>query len=178
MNYPALSDKKRLTITFAMEIPKYLTTDEVQHILASVSNKARDRLLISMLWQTGARVSENLKSEIKKYLKGHKHEYLFCKDDGRPFNDIRKSFKSALKDAGIKEFRFHDLRHTFASQLTMMGVDSRTIQELGRWKTPSMLMRYAQLSPEHMQSAVNTLDDLLKDRDSDVTMSHHLQQIN
>jgi len=65
MNYPALSDKKRLTITFAKEIPKYLTADEVQHILASVSNKARDHLLISMLWQTGARVSELLNVRVK-----------------------------------------------------------------------------------------------------------------
>jgi integrase len=65
MYYPALSDKKRLTITFAKEIPKYLTADEVQHILASVSNKARDHLLISMLWQTGARVSELLNVRVK-----------------------------------------------------------------------------------------------------------------
>ena len=110
------------------------------------------------------RMSENLKSEMRKYLKGHKHEYLFCKGDGTPYNDIRKSFKSALKDAGIEDFRFHDLRHTYASQLTMMGVDSRTIQELGRWKTPSMLMRYSHLSPEHMQSAVNTLDNLIPNK--------------
>jgi integrase len=109
-------------------------------------------------------MSTNLKEEIQEYLKGHKHEYLFCKDDGTPFNDIRDSFNGALKAAGIKNCRFHDLRHTFASHLTMKGVDSRTIQELGRWKTPSMLMRYAHLSPEHMQSAVNTLNDLFQNK--------------
>jgi len=65
MYYPALSDKKRLAITFARDVPKYLTADEVSHVLASISNKARDHLLVSMLWQTGARVSELLDVRVK-----------------------------------------------------------------------------------------------------------------
>jgi hypothetical protein len=41
--------------------------------------------------------------------------YLFCKPDGSRYVDPKKAFASALKGSGIKDFRWHDLRHTFAS---------------------------------------------------------------
>jgi integrase len=65
MNYPVISSPKNLTLTFAKDIPKYLTMDEVQHVLASVSDNPKKHLFISMLWQTGARVSELLEVCVK-----------------------------------------------------------------------------------------------------------------
>ena len=63
-----------------------------------------------------------------------------------------------IKAANIADFRFHDLRHTFASRLAMTpGVDLYTIQRAGGWKTPIMVQRYAHLSPDHMRAAVEKL---------------------
>jgi site-specific recombinase XerD len=49
---------------------------------------------------------------------------------GKAFKDIKKSFQTALRRAKIKDFRFHDLRHIFASHLVMAGVDLTTVKEL------------------------------------------------
>jgi integrase len=83
--------------------------------------------------------------------------YAFCNRDGRPFRDIRKSFIAALKKSGIINFRFHDLRHTFASQLVMSGVDLNTVRELMGHKSIRMTLRYAHLSPAHKKRAVDVL---------------------
>ncbi|MBU0881350.1 MAG: site-specific integrase [Candidatus Omnitrophica bacterium] len=83
--------------------------------------------------------------------------YIFCNKDGRPYTNVRKSFDAALKKCGIIDFHFHDLRHTFASQLVMAGVDIKTVQELLRHKSIEMTMRYAHLSPDHKKKAVDIL---------------------
>jgi integrase len=87
--------------------------------------------------------------------------YVFGSREGNPYNDIRKSFKSALAAAGITDFRFHDLRHTFASHLVMNGVDVMTVKELLGHKTIQMTLRYSHLSQGHKKKAVETLGRIL-----------------
>ncbi len=84
--------------------------------------------------------------------------YVFCKKDGNPYN-FRSPFLRARKNAGIKNFRFHDLRHTAASYLVMKGVDLNTVREILGHKTLEMTLRYSHLSPEHKTRAVNVLDE-------------------
>jgi integrase len=67
--------------------------------------------------------------------------------------------KWRLAKAGIVNFRWHDLRHTFASRLIMAGVDIRTLQELMGHKTIQMTVRYAHLAPRHQLDAVQRLCD-------------------
>ena len=55
---------------------------------------------------------------------------VFYSQDGRPYQRVVKGFRQACKRAGISDFRFQDLRHTFASHLVMRGVPLRTVQEL------------------------------------------------
>lgn len=85
-------------------------------------------------------------------------QYVFVKEDGKPFGDIRTGFRAALRRAGIKNFRFHDLRHTFASKLVMNGVDIRTVQTLLGHKDITMTMRYSHLSNAHLREAVQKLE--------------------
>lgn len=86
-----------------------------------------------------------------------KSEYVFTKKDGEHYKDVQKFFVAALKKSGIIDFRFHDLRHTFASHLVMMGVDLKTVQELMGHKKIEMTLRYSHLSPAHKKSAIERL---------------------
>ncbi len=88
-------------------------------------------------------------------------EYVFLGRKNKPFVDLKISFKDACAKAGIKGFRFHDLRHTYASHLAMRGVHLRALQELLGHKTIQMTQRYSHLSPEHLQGAVKLLDDII-----------------
>ncbi len=72
--------------------------------------------------------------------------------------NIKTSFKSACRRAGIEDFRFKDLRHTFASHFVMRGGTMKELQELMGHTT--MTMRYAHLSQEHKKKAVNRLNGL------------------
>ncbi len=73
---------------------------------------------------------------------------------GGPLTDVKKGFETILSDAGIKGFRFHDLRHTFASRLVMAGVDINTVRELMTHSDIKMTLIYAHLSPDHKAAAL------------------------
>jgi len=75
----------------------------------------------------------------------------------KPYGDIKKSFLTAVKKSGIVDFHFHDLRHTFASQLVMSGVDLNTARELLGHKSLEMTLRYSHLLPDHKKRAVDVL---------------------
>lgn len=75
-----------------------------------------------------------------------------------PFSyNFRKAFETAIKRAKISDFRFHDLRHTFASWLVMAGVDIYTVMSLMRHQDIKMTQRYAHLSPDHKARGVEKL---------------------
>lgn len=62
--------------------------------------------------------------------KGEGKKYLALPDpDGKPLKDMKRSFHAALKKAGIKDFHWHDLRHTSASYLAMKGASLKAVQE-------------------------------------------------
>ena len=74
--------------------------------------------------------------------------------DGR---NLRRDFKQAIVKAGLTPFRFHDLRHSFASRLAMQGANDRTLQTLMGHKTQRMILRYAHLGPTHLLNALEGL---------------------
>ncbi|MET3138209.1 integrase [Undibacterium sp. GrIS 1.2] len=77
-----------------------------------------------------------------------------------------KAWRTALKRAGIDNFRWHDLRHTWASWLTQQGVPLNVIQEMGAWESPEMVRRYAHLAPEQFTMHARVVDDLLSGTNS------------
>lgn len=108
-------------------------------------------------------MSETLKTLFRKLFTERRldTDYVFANQKtGKRYVDIKRSFTSACKKAGIRDFHFHDLRHTFASQLVMRGVDIKTVQELLGHKTITMTLRYAHLSASHMKEAVKALDGI------------------
>jgi integrase-like protein len=68
-----------------------------------------------------------------------------------------EGFPHGVEEAGIKDVRLHDTRHTFASRLAIEGADLLAIKELGGWKTLSTVQRYAHLSPGHQRKAIERL---------------------
>jgi integrase len=78
----------------------------------------------------------------------------------RNISRVDRSHAKVCENAHIEDFRFHDLRHTFASHLVMKGAKLKEVQELLGHKNISMTMRYAHLSPEHKKNAVGLLNGL------------------
>jgi integrase len=74
-----------------------------------------------------------------------------------PFVDAKRAWTALLSDAKIQNFRWHDMRHDFASRLAMAGVDLYTISELLGHADLTMTKRYAHLAPEHKAAAVEKL---------------------
>jgi len=70
---------------------------------------------------------------------------------GKPVKQVNtKAWKAALRRAGIEDFRWHDLRHTWASWHVQAGTPQHILQELGGWESALMVRRYAHLSAEHL----------------------------
>lgn len=71
--------------------------------------------------------------------------------NGRPITQVStKAWYKGLKEAGIVDFRWHNLRHTWASWHVQNGTPLFALQELGGWESPEMVRRYAHLSADHL----------------------------
>ena len=111
--------------------------------------------------------------EILNKQKGRHHTYVFVRDkmdkmlkQRTPYNSINSiTWKSALERAEITNFRWHDLRHTWASWLVQSGVPLMELKEMGGWESIEMVMRYAHLAPEHLHKNAVLVDRLNVTRD-------------
>lgn len=115
-------------------------------------NGAKDTLPVN------AKALEVLKARAK--VRSLKSDYVFFNGAGNRMDarDLLRVFYPVMRKAEVKNFRFHDLHHTFATRLVQAGVDIYTVQKLGRWKTISMVMRYAHHHPESLRAGIEILD--------------------
>jgi integrase len=90
---------------------------------------------------------------------GKNETRVFLDHKNRPFDNANTAaFKKALKRAGIDDFRFHDLRHTWASWMIQNGVDEYQLQQLGGWLDPKMVRKYAHLSDSQLGKSAGVID--------------------
>lgn len=84
--------------------------------------------------------------------------YVFTCRGRAPLSGVPSgTWKTALSRANLTNFRWHDLRHTWASWHAQAGTPLHALQELGGWETPAMVRRYAHLSPEHLKEYAERL---------------------
>ena len=106
-------------------------------------------------------INETLKSTLRSLFINRRTDipYVFhVPKTAKRYKSIKRSFATALRRSKILDFRFHDLRHTFASHLVMSGVDITTVSRLLGHKSLKMTLRYSHLAPAHLKNAVNILD--------------------
>ena len=128
---------------------KWHDIDFKRNIIYLLNTKNSDKREIPM--------NEEVKTALITVRKHPSSPYLFYNKDGSQICDVKKSFFTAMQKSGIRNFRFHDLRHTFASHLVMLGVDLNTVRELMGHKSLNMTLRYSHLSPNHKRRAIENL---------------------
>lgn len=112
-----------------------------------------------------------LRDQIGKH---HKFVFVHTKEGIRPDGsrtpsvrkmrvDDQRAWNSACRRAGIEDFRFHDLRHTWASWLIQSGVPLSVLQEMGGWESIEMVRRYAHLAPNHLTEHAKQIDSIFSD---------------
>ena len=89
----------------------------------------------------------------------HKQNTNIFTFGGKPFKAANtKAWKQALERAGITDFRWHDLRYTWATWQRQAGTPTHELQRLGGWKTATMVERYAHLAPDQLANAASRID--------------------
>ncbi|HAE99823.1 MAG TPA: site-specific integrase [Methylophilaceae bacterium] len=107
----------------------------------------------------------NVAIEVLRKQKGNHPDRVFTYL-GKPFTAANtKAWKAALIRAGIENFRWHDLRHTWATWQRQAGTPTHELQRLGGWKTASMVERYAHVAPDNLAQAASRLGAVLNGYD-------------
>ena len=125
--------------------------DFIKNTIDVLDNKGNVYLVIP--------IADKHREELKQLCKGiDSDDYLFKNPKtGFPYVDIKKAFNTAKEQAGIKNFRFHDLRHTFATRLVMANVPIVTVMALMGHKKIETTMRYAHATDKSKRQAVNSI---------------------
>ena len=111
--------------------------------------------------KTGKARKIPISDKLMEILKNQEKEsdYVFINPEtGLPYVDIKKSFNKAKEEAGIKDFRFHDLRHTVATRLVEKGIDLLVVMDILGHTNIETTMRYAHPIPKRKQDAISVLN--------------------
>lgn len=93
-------------------------------------------------------------------------------------SDANTAWRAALRRAGIENFRFHDLRHTWASWLVQSGVPLSALQEMGGWESIEMVQRYAHLAPNHLTQHAMQIDSFLAGNGTNMAQGNFSELVN
>jgi len=111
----------------------------------------------------GVSITPLVYDEIKEFkkIRNIKSNYIFTMPDGKKLIYMRGQFANALKDAKIKDFRFHDLRHTSASYLARGGASLLDIATILGHKTMAMVQRYSHLTDNHTAKVLENMNNIM-----------------
>ncbi|CAE6856415.1 Tyrosine recombinase XerC [Paraburkholderia domus] len=100
-----------------------------------------------------------LRRQLPKKRKPEHVESVFVYHGSPVYQTVTAAWKKALKRAGIRDCRWHDLRHTWASWHVQRGTPIQVLKELGGWETMEMVQRYAHLSADHLSQWVQPMTE-------------------
>ena len=153
--------------------------DEIQILLSNCDGLLRGLLkpLVTVALHTGARKGElrglkrwdiQMNETAKATLQGleRKAEFVFPSPNGKSIDtsQIQIASREAIRRSGVEGFHFHDLRHTFASNLVMEGAELNDVRELLGHKNMAMILRYAHRSPKHKTKVVHVLNRVMAEK--------------
>jgi len=112
--------------------------------------------------KAGARpviLNEAAQKILRGQIEGHEREWVFPNPDGRPYERrlVSKHFRRAARAAGLRDFRFHDLRHHGATMALNKGFTAPIVMALGGWKTERMMRRYAAVTDQTLRAAAEAV---------------------
>ena len=124
-------------------------------------------------------MNSRAKAAFHQLKKISRSEYVFSKPNGLPYKSIEKPFLKACQAAGLSGtgVSLHTLRHTFASNLVMAGVDLLTVQQYGGWADLSLVQRYAHLSARHEAKAIETIAESFHNAIHNSPVSGHVVEL-
>jgi hypothetical protein len=104
-----------------------------------------------------------LRSQLEKH---QGSEWVFPNPDGAPYSRIHVSrvFRKAARAAGLKSFRFHDLRHHGATMALNAGFTAPVVRALGGWKSEAMMRRYAAVTDQTLRAAAEAVRVAVRER--------------
>jgi integrase len=112
--------------------------------------------------KAGARpviLSDAARKILRGQLDGHAGDLVFPRPDGRPYSrkQIGIAFRRAARGGGLKDFRFHDLRHHGATMALNKGFTAPIVMALGGWKTERQMRRYAAVTDATLRAAAEAV---------------------
>jgi integrase len=104
-------------------------------------------------------LSEGAQKILQRQLETHEKAWVFPSPEGVPYSRIHVSrvFRKAARAAGLKDFRFHDLRHHGATMALNAGFTAPIVMQLGGWKTEKMMRRYAAVTDATLRAAAEAV---------------------
>ena len=96
--------------------------------------------------------------DVLRRRRGGHTELVFTYKGNRVGRTTTRAWQKALDRAGIEDFRWHDLRHTWASWHVQSGTTLQELMELGGWSSYKMVLRYAHLAGEHLKGAASRIE--------------------
>ena len=152
----ALSDHQRAMATFA--ISTGLRQANVFRLeWSQVDLRRRVAWIHADQAKSGKAIAVPLSTEAVRVLRGQlgRHVQWVFPHRGKAVSEIKTGWKAALKRAGIKDFTWHGLRHTWATWHIMAGTPIEVLQKLGGWSDIRMVLKYAHMDPGYLAQYAN-----------------------